>query len=45
MITREKTILLASFDEKSKSRGETLTSDDLLKECIKTISITNIAIK
>lgn len=45
MITREKTIFLASFDEKSKSRGETLTSDYLLKECIKTISITNIAIK
>lgn len=45
MITREKTIFLTSFDEKSMSRGETLTSDDLLKECIKTISITNIAIK
>jgi hypothetical protein len=45
MITREKTIFLASFDEKSKNRGESLTSDDLLKECIKTIRITNIALK
>lgn len=44
-ITGDKTIFLASFDEKSKSRGENLTSDDLLKECIKTIRITNIAIK
>ena len=43
MITGEKTLFLASFDEKSKSRGENLTSDDLLKECIKTIRITNIA--
>ena len=45
MITGEKTLFLDSFDEKSKSRGENLTSDDLLKECIKTIRITNIAIK
>ena len=44
MITGEKTKFLAAFDEKSKSRGETLTSDDLLKECIKTIRITNIII-
>ena len=45
MITGEKTLFLASFDEKSNSRGKNLTSDDLLKECIKTIRITNIAIK
>lgn len=45
MITGEKTPFLASFDKKSKSRGENLTSDDLLKACIKTIRITNIAIK
>ncbi len=45
MITGEQTIFLASFDEKSKSRGETLTSYDLLKEFIKTIKITNIATK
>ena len=45
MITGEKTLFLASFDEKSNSRGETLTSDNLLKECIKSIRITNIAIK
>lgn len=42
MITGEKTTFLASFDEKSKSRGESLTSDILLRECIKTIKITNI---
>lgn len=42
MITGEKTTFLASFDEKSKSRGESLTSNILLRECIKTIKITNI---
>lgn len=45
MITGEKTLFLASFDEKSNRRGETLTSDNLLEECIKSIRITNIAIK
>lgn len=44
-ITGEKTKILVSFDEISKKRNENLTSDDLLKDCIKTIRIKNIAIK